>query len=328
MFMRSHLFIFFSFLLFLPFTFLGAETETVPAIPVDGLAATVNGRVITAKQILTAMQPLTRQLEEKYKVEDLSVHLHKAYTNLLESWIERELILDSFEQLGGQIPEAQVDNHIDEIERVRFKSNRAVLYQTLASEGLTMQEWRDSIREDMIIAYMRRREIDQKVKISPQSMRESYESNLDVYSLPEQVDLSMIVLHQGKTAEESRVKLQQAESIRQRLLKGEDFALLAQEASEGIKASGGGHWGWINPATRRAELASAIAKLQVGEISPVIQTSDALYLLTLGGRRAAHLVPFEEVQVEIRADLQRQQEADIYEAWIKRLKRKAYIKRF
>ncbi len=310
---------------------IGCGADVAPGaarIPMDGYAAVVNDRVITVREALTAMQPVERQLQQSFKGPELAARIEEAFTNTLESLIERELILDAFHRMQGAIPDTVVNSRMDEIERTRFNRSRAELLKALETEGLTMAEWRDSLRNTMIVSYMREREVDNKVVVSPQAVRDAYEAEIDVYRVPAQVELRMIALNRGKNAEEQALKLKQAGDIRQRLLDGQDFTELARQVSEGIKAADGGYWGWIDPATRRPELAAAIKSLEPGVISPVVETEDMLYIIKLEGRSAAAQMAFEEVQDKIRDELRRRQAKELYDAWIQRLKRDAFIRRF
>ncbi len=305
-----------------------AEKSASRRIPMDGYAAAVNDRVITVRETLSAMQPVERQLQQSFQGEELSVRVEEAFTNTLESLIERELILDAFRRMQGTIPDNVVKSRMDQIERTRFNGSRADLLKALEAEDLTMDEWRESLRNTMIVSYMREHEVEDKVLVSPRAVRDAYEADLENYRLPAQVELRMISLNRGQTDEEQAVKLKQAGEIRQRLMDGQDFATLATQVSEGIKSGDGGYWGWIDPTTRRPELAEAIQALEPGGISPVVAAGEMLYIVKVEGRRAAAQLPFEEVQDKIRDELRRRQSKQLYETWIQRLKRDAYIRRF
>ncbi|MCA1809034.1 MAG: peptidyl-prolyl cis-trans isomerase [Kiritimatiellia bacterium] len=297
-------------------------------IPMDGYAAMVNDRVITVSDVISAMQPVEQQLRQSLDGAELTMKLEEAYTNALESLIERELIMDEFQRLQGALPEAVVNNRMQEIERMRFNNNRAELLKALDAEGLTMSEWRESLRNSMIVSYMREREVDGRIMVTPGDVREAYNARSAEFQVPAKVELRMIVINRGRTEEENDLKLQQAQDLVRRLREGQEFDELARRFSEGIKAGEGGYWGWIDPSTRRAELAQAIASLDVGTVSDVLEVEDVLYILKIEGRRNASKVSFDEVQNSLRDELRREQARDLHRDWIKRLKRDAYIQRF
>lgn len=298
-------------------------------VPVDGYAALVNDQVITTTEVLGAMQPVERQLRQTYRDAELELKLQEAYESALDALIERMSIIDAFKQRKDMaLPDTYVNARTEEIVRTRFNNNRAEFMTALQADGLTLEEWKNNLKNSMIVSIMREREVDSKVQVSPQAVREAYDQSADTYRVPPQVELRMIVLHRGTTPEEAALKLKQAEEIRRRLLAGEDFGELAKQISEGPKAAAGGYAGWIDPGTRREELADAINDLDPGEISEVIEAGDELYILKVEGRKNAAVIPFEKVQEDIRNDLQKKEAKRLYDEWINRLKQKAFIRKF
>ncbi|MDO9541712.1 MAG: peptidylprolyl isomerase [Kiritimatiellia bacterium] len=321
------------FILLLPIRSLFAVGEPLGTrgepIPVDGYAAVVNDKVITVSDVLKAMEPVERQLRETYFDDTLTGKIESAYASMLDSLIERELILSHFVgQKQFTLPDNVIDSRIDEIVRNKFNNNRAELRKVLDREGLTFEEWRNNYKNSLVVALLREREVDSKVADSPRAIREAYEKAGDKYRVPEQLEVRAIVINCGGTAEETSLKLKQAEDIRQRLMGGESFEELAKHASEDQKAAAGGYWGWIDPASRRAEIAAALKLLPVGDISAVIPVGDELYIFKVEGRKNASVVSFETVQESIRNELHKKEIRRLYDAWIERLKKNAYIKKF
>src|SRR5580658_9795385 len=64
---------------------------------------------------------------------------------------------------------------------------------------------------------------------------------------------------------------QEAQAVLDRLKAGDDFAVLAREASVDATAADGGLLGKIDPSTLRAELRDALRGVQPGQISKVVK---------------------------------------------------------
>jgi len=298
-------------------------------IPVEGCAAQVNDRMVTVTEVMTAMQPVERQLRETNQGAELDRKLEEAYEKALQALIERELILDQFrQQKDMNLPDKIVQSRTEEIVRTKFGNNRAAFRKALDEEGLTLEEWQANLKKSMIVTFLRDREVDSKVSVAPQDVRAAYEKASDTFRTPEQVHLRMIMINGGKTDEELAVKRKQAEDVRKRLLAGESFEDLAKQVSEGARAQDGGDWGWVDPASRRPELAAAIHTLKPGDISDVISAGGDLYILKVEGHRDANVISFEKVQDTLRTELEKQEAKRLYEAWMTRLKQKAFIKKY
>ncbi len=307
----------------------GSGLAADQARPLDGFAAVVNGRAIMIMDVIMVMQPVERQLRQAYQDAELNRKLAEVYENALDSLIERELILDSFAQNKAlSLPESLINARAEEIIHTRFNNNLSAFNQALSAEGLTQDEWKDNLRASIIVALMREREVDAKITIGPQAILDVYQKNIAAYQVPDQVELWMIVIHRGSSAQEKALKYKQAVSVCQRLLAGESFGDLARQVSEGPKAAEGGYVGWIDPATRRAELADAIADLDPGEISDIISADDDYYILKIEGRKHGTVIPFTKAAEAIRRELRQKESMRLYEAWIERLKKNAFIKKF
>jgi parvulin-like peptidyl-prolyl isomerase len=295
-------------------------------IPVDGYAAVVNDRVITIGEVMNFVKPIEDQLRMNYEGVDLQLKMEQAFEAGLNSMIERALILESFEEEEGQIPEKLVDDHIKQIIQDRFGNDRAAFLKTLEEEQLTTAEWREQIKEGLIIMLLRRREVIDRVQVSPTAVRKAYENDRDKYFQPAKVHLRMIVLQKGESEEDHEVKRREAENILAKLKAGEDFALLARSVSEGSKAVRGGDWGWMQPGELREELAEVAGRLETGAVSDVIEAGESYYILKVEARKNEAMIPFEEVKAKIEKELIDAQEEKLYQDWIARLKNQNYVR--
>ena len=305
-----------------------AAMVSAEPMTVDSYAAMVNNRLITVAEVITLVRPVEQQLRDTYKGRELDDKVRDLYKKGTDSLIERALILEEFEKQGGKIPDQAVDDHINEIIREKFGNNRAEFLKALAEERMTIDEWREETKERMIVTFFRRKEINDKVFVSPNAVKDAYNAALDKYRIPETVQLRMIVLHKGTNEVDHAAKLREAQRIRERLVAGEDFATLAKNVSEGSKAAQGGDMGWIEPSSLRTELAAVAAQLSPGQLSDVVDTGDELYLVRMEGRKEASVTPFEQVAKGLEDELKKQENERLYTAWIARLKKKYYVKIF
>ena len=294
-------------------------------MPVDGYAALVNDRVITVGEILAIVQPIRAQLAETYDGKELEKKMEEAYQEGMDALIERALVLEEFTAMGGNIPDRAVDDQINVMINERFQNDRTKFLEALSEDRMTLDDWREETRNRLIVNLMRRREIADRVMIAPRAVRDVYESRAAQYQVPEQIQLSMIVLHKGASPDDQAVKKKEAVQIREKLLAGGNFAELAKVSSEGYKAADGGDQGWMDPGTLRKELAAAVAALEPGRISEVIETDDDFYILKVEAKKNASVIPFDDVRNQIEEELHKAEELKMYKAWIERLKRKFYV---
>jgi peptidyl-prolyl cis-trans isomerase SurA len=312
--------------LFIATSAAAARLCAADAITVDGYAAVVNQHVITVGNVLEVLASMEERLRASYTGRELTVKRREAWSNAVQRLVEQRLIVEEFNKSGGQIPERVVDERVNDIIRDRFDGNRSTFEKTLASQQTTLGEWRDGIRDSLIAQMLRRQEINDRIRISPADVRTAYEKQkAERFSTAEKVRVHAIVLKKGDDAD---AKKQQAVLLRGKIIGGESFEDMARQYSEGMKADRGGDWGWIETADWRDELKNAVAKLKVGEISPVIEAGNELFLLRLDQRQEAGTVAFDEVRPKIEEELRNAEAERLFNAWMKRLKDKNSVKIF
>jgi peptidyl-prolyl cis-trans isomerase D len=92
-----------------------------------------------------------------------------------------------------------------------------------------------------------------------------------------------------------------AQLLRERLVKGQDFAKAAEELSEDPSAKGnGGDLGWFNASKMVKPFSDAAAALKPGEISQPVRTQYGVHLIKLEGRREKR---FEDVKAELAQEI-------------------------
>lgn len=294
----------------------------------DGVAAHVNSHTITVGDVLTAVQPVHRQLIMRFRGEELESRLQEAFRQTLDALIHKHLILDEYHALPQQLPDWVVQERIEEIVHDRFEGDHNKLMQVLAEEKVTLEDWKQELEENIAISYMRRERVMQGLAVPPADVRRYYDENPAMYQTPMQVKLRMIVLKKTGSLDAQAELLEQAHRLVERLDQGEEMAELARNFSDGMKAQDGGDWGWIEPGMLRPELADVLTTLDPPAHSGVIETEQEIYIVKSEGRRHARLRPFEEVQADIEALLRAEQAEQAYQDWVMRLREQAYVRVF
>lgn len=108
---------------------------------------------------------------------------------------------------------------------------------------------------------------------------------------------SRVPLKEGQKDLTPEEALARAEALRQRILKGEDFAAVAKAESDDTgSGQNGGELGSFGRGRMIPEFENAVFSMPVGEISPPVRTQFGYHLIQVQKRGAQ---PFEEVRAEI-----------------------------
>lgn len=297
----------------------------------NGIAAVVNGDVITFSQVRELVGAQERSAAEIYRGEELQQKIKQMRQGAINDLIDRVLILQEFKKKEFNIPAYIIDDGINRIIRQDFGGDRMAFVKTLQAQGYTMARFREVQKDKTIVQAMRQAKTSDNIIVSPVKVREYYNKHSAAYTTPEQVKLRMIVLKEGASngdapADPSVSKKQMAAEIREKLAAGGEFDRLAQMYSEDSTSDMGGDWGWIERKTLNEDLAKVAFSLKPSEISPVIPIDNGYYILMVEARKPAVTKPLSEVQTEIVQSLVQEEKLKAQERWLKSLREKAYIR--
>ncbi len=334
----------------------------------DGVAAVVNDKVITYSEVRDYVQPVVAQLRRSYSGPDLVEKVRTAQVDALNNLIERTLILQEFKVKGYSFPETVVEEQFNDVIANDFGGDRATFIKTLQAQNMTVSQYREQLRDRIIVQAMRNRKTSQEVVVSPFKIERYYQDHTDEFKVEDQIKLRMIFIKKGKP-EEVRIQKPEvgtndmagttnaaesanatdtnaaatppppppppvdprktmAEELLAKLNAGDSFESLAKIYSEGKEAKEGGDWGWVGKDVLRKELSDIAFALTAGQHSHVIETAEGYYLLQVDAVKPTHAKPLAEVRDEIEKILLQQQRTKMQESWVKQLRSKAYVRLF
>jgi peptidyl-prolyl cis-trans isomerase D len=150
-------------------------------------------------------------------------------------------------------------------------------------------------------------EIEEWAKTNAQLLTEFYEQNKFTYFLPEKVKARQILVKvpPDATAAQRADAKTRAEAVRKDLVDNKKvFAEVASQVSEDLESkTKGGDIGYVERLTLPAGFAEQLFALKAGEITTPVETPAGFFIGTIEDKKAAEQRPFEEVRVEIAAQL-------------------------
>jgi peptidyl-prolyl cis-trans isomerase SurA len=293
-----------------------------------GIRAIVSDAVITDYQVRASAGQAIDLLRRQYaaKPEEFQKKAVETFDNALEQLVERQLIVRDFKTAGYNLPETFVDEAVQDRIR-RDYGDRMTLIKTLQAEGMTLEKFRQQIREQIIIGALREKNIASELIVSPHKIESYYNEHRDEFKLEDQVKLRMIVLDSSASATaEGRKKL--AEGILSKIKEGATFSEMASVYSTGSQRSQGGDWDWVERPVLRKDLAEVAFALAPKQPSVVVETPEACYLMLVEDKRPAHVRPLSEVRDEVEKTLLIQERARLQKKWIEKLKHKTFVRYF
>jgi peptidyl-prolyl cis-trans isomerase SurA len=174
---------------------------TLSAEVLDGVAAIVNSNIITYSEVRDYVQPVVAQLRRDYSGSNLVEKVRAAQADALNNLIERSLILDEFKDKGYSFPESVIDEQLNNVIADEYGGDRALFIKTLQAQNVTLAQYRDKLRDRIIVQAMRNRKSMNEVVASPYKIEQYYKNHIDDYKVDEQIKLRMIFIKKGKLPE-------------------------------------------------------------------------------------------------------------------------------
>jgi parvulin-like peptidyl-prolyl isomerase len=305
----------------------GAEPRLV-----NGYAAIVNNRVITYQQVEAQLRPSdieAARIQFGRQPVALAQELDRLRQDALTGLIERQLILHDFEAAGHKLPQNLIDEHIKDRIREEY-GDRARLMRTLQAQSMTLEGYRERIREDFIVGAMTGHNISSLILISPHKVENYYKENEARFKLKDRIRLRLIALF-NRPDRSAQATREIAEELAAKLSQGASFKDLASQYSEDSFRRQGGDRGWIEMGSTEAirdDLQEIAFALKPGVPSQIIQKDEGCYLMLVEEFQPAHTRTLLEVRDEIEEALRRQERSRLRDEWIHRLRNKSFVRLF
>jgi peptidyl-prolyl cis-trans isomerase SurA len=297
-------------------------------VEVNGIAAVVNGDVITISQVQSLSAPRVKQLRTQFTGEELEKQLKAARELALKDLIDRQLVLQAFKKEKYEIPDHFVEERVHEIIRQNFGGDRNTFIKTLEAQNYTLGEFKQKEMEQMIVQAMRSHNVKTKNIISPTKIEDYYRKHRNEFTSKETIKLRMIMIPGQKDTATAPAQKALAEEVLGRLAGGAEFDRTAQVYSEDSTRDNGGDWGWIEHNTLAGPLEKVAFNMPVGRISNIIDYAGNYYILKVEDKQGGTTKSLAEVRADIEKKLIQEEAQQIQERWIASLREKAYIKTF
>ncbi|MFU1932821.1 peptidylprolyl isomerase, partial [Bordetella avium] len=262
---------------------------------VDGIAAIVNKDVITMREVQDGVKRAKVDLKERgIQLPDDKVLQKQVLQRLIFDRLERQ----EADRLGIRVDDAQVTQAINMVAS-RNKLTPQQLRAEVEKNGLSWDDYRKSLREEIRTDRLRQRTIDNHIIITdaevdaylkdqarnpalqPQSAQAPVQEAPAAATGPVMLALGQILVRvpEGASPDTVASLRKKAEDILARLKRGDDFASVAAASSDGPEALEGGVMG-VRPIDGWPDLfVKAVSNVPAGQVSGIIQSGNGFHIL-------------------------------------------------
>jgi peptidyl-prolyl cis-trans isomerase SurA len=291
----------------------------------DGIAAQVDNQVVLISEVHEIAGPIEERMRAQ-GVRDADVLMMRS--DVLDRLIDNKLVHNMVFRLELRASEEDVDAAIAGIAGETGLSVEQ-LVRSVTSHGLTFDEYRAKIRDEIERSKVIGAVVRSKVRVSESEVKISFLERFG--EQPKggvEVQLRHIVIAFGEElGRDQEAACSIAEDGLARIRGGAlSFPAAARQISN-ANAERGGDIGWIHRRDLAAWMAPAVRVLEPGDVSDVIEMPFGCNLLQLVERRDFVPVTLEQASPQIEQRLYQQKTEQEFMRWIATVRAQSYIER-
>jgi parvulin-like peptidyl-prolyl isomerase len=266
--------------------------------------ARVNGEEIPRQQYEQALIRLTQFGSHRLSPQDWAFFKEQIFREL----VDNELLRQEAYRRGLRVTRADINKRIDELVQLQLVSAKQQYerdkdfrdfvrrqygsFDALASDlRRQLGRQRSAFEQDLLMEKLQR-SIEQEVKVTEKDLLDTY-TKFRLRHIFVSTDRFLPKSKQPtdqERAEAKRKALERAKELRERVIKGEDFAKLAEkESDDPVTKRKGGDLGELSLDAARWRLGedamSILPKLKVGDVSEPIEGFNGYHIVKLEGKR-------------------------------------------
>jgi peptidyl-prolyl cis-trans isomerase SurA len=302
------------------------DNPPAQALMIDRIVARVNDDVITLSELQEEGLPLFERLRANYTGKELEYQVQHAEREFLDQLILRRLQLQYASQIGINAAENEINAALKDVLN-RNNMTQEALTALLTREGLTLQDYKDRLREQIILARLMNQTVRSRVSVDASEVEAYYKAHQDDFSQPAQARVRHIFFRIDPEAAPPQVDAvrERASQVLQEARNGGDFGDLARRYSEDATAANGGDLGVIKRGQALPEFEEVIFALREGDVSEVVRTPNGLHIVKIDAFTKGSEQSFPEIKAEIERRLLQEKIEQRFQDWTNELRDRAFI---
>lgn len=258
--------------------------STAWAAPLDRIVAVVNDEVVLESELQEMMQSTRAQLRQRQNAAPPTDVLRQ---QVLERLIMKRVQLQRAEEVGIRVGDDTLNAALQQIAQNNNMSLRQ-FRDALEDDGYNFTQFRESIREDMIISRLRKSQVEDSIVVSDREIEAFLETQQVEGDTDNSYRLAHILISLPEAADPSEVQAakEKLEKVQSLLDEGADFSEVAAGYSDGQNALEGGDLDWRKQGELPTLFADVVPDLEVGEVSEPLRNGSGFHLIQLTDKRA------------------------------------------
>lgn len=261
-----------------------AQSRTVL---VDRVVAVVNDEVITRYELNQQKRAILMQLQRQGVTPPADADLD---AQVLERFINERVQLQHAKEVNVGAPEETVNAALQNV-AAQNKVSMTQFAQMLRNDGLTIEQFRDELKTQIILDRVRDREVDSRVVVTDAEIDAYLATSKLQGALQSEYQLAhvLVLVPEQATPEQVNARRARAEEALKQINAGTAFAQVAAAFSDTNDAAQGGALGWRKADRLPTIYADAAEKLPVGGTSGVLRSANGFHILRVLDKKSGQV---------------------------------------
>jgi peptidyl-prolyl cis-trans isomerase SurA len=262
-----------------------AATPQKQSTSIDRIEAVINDDIVTHQELEDRTASVTKMLQrQKTMLPDGNV----LERQVLERMISEMLQAQFAKETGLRVDDAMLDKTILRIAQQNKFDSVGAFRAKVEQDGTDFKEFREEIRNEMISARLREREVDNKLVISENEVDNYLSNQARQEGKGEEMQLAHILVTVPEQASADKIQSfrKRAEEALAKLRGGAPFSQVAAGYSDAQDALKGGELGWRTADRLPPIFAEALQKMKPGEVSDILRSPSGFHIIKLLDRRS------------------------------------------
>ena len=251
---------------------------------IDSIHVVVNDEVITKNEVAGRVAQVAQNLKARGGQLPDQATLER---QVVESMIVERAQLQLAKEMGVRVDDRTLDATIGRIAEGQKMSVQELRNQ-MEKEGLAFGQFREDIRNEIMMQRLREHEVDSKIQISEAEVDTYLAASKAAAAEKVEMELAQILVRVPENAspEQIAARSARANEVMRQLRTGADFAKTAATYSDAPDALKGGDIGWRDPDRLPPVFAGELRKLQPGQVTQIIKTNVGFHILKKSNKRS------------------------------------------
>jgi parvulin-like peptidyl-prolyl isomerase len=272
--------------------------------------------------------PIRQQLVQRSVVEMID-------RKIIYAEFRRNIPAENMPKIEEQLQQLFEDEEAPKLMKKLGVNNRQDMEKELVRLGSSLADVQRTFNERAIVSNWVRSKVKINEEVNPGEMLNYYRAHLADYDYPTQARWEELTVRKGRFANPGDAYAELAKMGNEAWMRGAAvpggvhgpaFAEVAKTRSDGLNAKEGGQYNWTpKGALKVAVIDDALFKLEVGQMSSILESDTAFHIVRVLERKEAGRRSFAEVQGDIREKLKEERFQKAVSAYLGKLHQTARV---